>query len=44
MNGLSNSGVLLNRKMLSQLAIEEPKTFDLLVAMSEEKTTAQASA
>lgn len=30
-NGLKNSGVLLNRKMLSQLAIDEPKLFDDLV-------------
>ena len=43
-NGLSNAGVLLNRKMLSQMAIEDPKAFDKLVAMAEEKTTAQASA
>jgi large subunit ribosomal protein L20 len=44
MNGLSNAGVLLNRKMLSQMAIEDPKAFDQLVKMAEEKTTAQASA
>lgn len=31
MNGLKLSGVLLNRKMLSQLAIEDPATFDRLV-------------
>ena len=30
-NGLKNSGVLLNRKMLSQIAIEEPAAFDQLV-------------
>jgi large subunit ribosomal protein L20 len=42
-NGLSNAGILLNRKMLSQMAIEDPKAFDQLVKMSEEKTTAQAS-
>jgi large subunit ribosomal protein L20 len=44
MNGLSQAGVLLNRKMLSELAIEDPKAFDQLVKMAEEKTTAQASA
>jgi large subunit ribosomal protein L20 len=27
-NGLKLSGILLNRKMLSQLAIEDPKAFD----------------
>lgn len=31
MSGLKVSGVLLNRKMLSQLAIEEPQVFDGLV-------------
>lgn len=30
-NGLQQAGVLLNRKMLSQIAIEDPKTFDKLV-------------
>jgi large subunit ribosomal protein L20 len=29
--GLSRSGVLLNRKMLSELAIQDPATFDALV-------------
>ena len=42
-NGLSNAGILLNRKMLSQMAIEDPKAFDQIVKMAEEKTTAQAS-
>ena len=31
MNGLKHSGILLNRKMLSQMAIEDPKAFDQLV-------------
>ena len=31
MSGLKVSGILLNRKMLSQLAIEEPQVFDGLV-------------
>ncbi len=44
MNGLQNSGVALNRKMLSQLAIEDPTTFDSLVDMSESATKAQAAA
>ena len=43
-NGLSKAGIMLNRKMLSELAINDPKAFDTLVAMAEEKTTAQASA
>ena len=30
-NGLQRSGILLNRKMLSQIAIEDPATFDHLV-------------
>lgn len=41
-NGLQRSGVLLNRKMLSQIAIEQPATFDQLVALAEANTTAQA--
>lgn len=31
MNGLKLSGVIINRKMLSQIAIEDPKLFDTLV-------------
>lgn len=34
MNGLRMAGVTLNRKMLSNLAIEEPKVFDDLVALA----------
>ncbi|MBN8645377.1 MAG: 50S ribosomal protein L20 [Planctomycetes bacterium] len=30
-NGLKLSGILLNRKMLSQIAIDDPQTFDNLV-------------
>jgi len=30
MNGLKNAGITLNRKMLSVIAIEDPKTFDTL--------------
>lgn len=40
MNGLSQAGIALNRKMLSQIAIEDPATFDTLVAQSESATTA----
>ncbi len=41
-NGLQRSGVLLNRKMLSQIAIEDPATFDRLVEMAEANTVAPA--
>ncbi len=34
-NGLQRAGILLNRKMLSQLAIEDPATFDNLVEVAE---------
>ncbi len=45
-NGLQRAGVLLNRKMLSQLAIEDPGVFDELVAMAHNHTnsTAKSSA
>ena len=33
-NGLKLAGIILNRKMLSQLAIEEPKTFDQIVEIA----------
>jgi len=42
-NGLQQAGVLLNRKMLSQLAIEDPKAFDQLVALAEEHASAPAT-
>jgi len=32
MNGLRQAGILLNRKMLSQIAIEDPKLFDTICA------------
>ncbi|HYE63148.1 MAG TPA: 50S ribosomal protein L20 [Phycisphaerales bacterium] len=38
MNGLRMAGITLNRKMLSQIAIEDPKLFDGLV-----KTALKAS-
>lgn len=41
-NGLSRAGILLNRKMLSQLAIEDPRAFDQIVAAAEQHTTAPA--
>jgi len=39
-NGLQQAGILLNRKMLSQIAIEDPKTFDRLVEMAKASATA----
>jgi len=39
-NGLQRAGVLLNRKMLSLIAIEDPKTFDALVDVAKKNTTA----
>ncbi len=42
MNGLARAGVLLNRKMLSEIAIADPKSFDRLVEMAEASTTAPA--
>lgn len=33
-NGLKLAGILLNRKMLSQIAIEDPKVFDRLVELA----------
>lgn len=41
MNGLRLAGITLNRKMLSQLAIDEPKAFDGLVQTAEKATQAQ---
>lgn len=34
MNGLRLSGITLNRKMLSEIAIRDPKLFDQLVAIA----------
>lgn len=33
MNGLRMAGILLNRKMLSEIAISDPKLFDKIVAI-----------
>ena len=44
LNGLKHSGILLNRKMLSQLAIEEPKLFDRLVALAAKAARATPAA
>lgn len=31
MNGLKHSGIMLNRKMLSEIAIHDPAAFDMIV-------------
>lgn len=41
MNGLTKSGIMLNRKMLSQIAIDDPKVFDQLVETAKANSTAQ---
>jgi len=40
MNGLRLAGVTLNRKMLSQIAIEDPRLFDQLVETATAASTA----
>ena len=44
MNGLTNAGITLNRKMLSEIAIRDPKTFDAIVqtALGAAKTSSGA--
>lgn len=39
-NGLKRSGILLNRKMLSELAINEPVLFDEIVKIAVENSSA----
>ena len=41
-NGIQRAGILLNRKMLSQIAIEDPRAFDQLVEIAEANTIAAA--
>lgn len=43
-NGLKQSQVLLNRKMLSEIAIADPEAFDKLVEMAKAKTKAHRAA
>lgn len=43
MNGLKLAGVTLNRKMLSQIAIEDPAAFDKLVEVALKSTSATPS-
>lgn len=42
-NGLKMAGITLNRKMLSQLAIEDPASFDTLVNTAKKAAVATAS-
>ncbi len=42
-HGLQQAGILLNRKMLSQIAIEDPKLFDQLVQIAEAKLAAAST-
>ena len=39
-NGLQRAGIALNRKMLSELAIHDPKAFDRIVELAEQHTKA----
>jgi len=41
--GLQQAGVLVNRKMLSLIAIDDPRTFDELVKMAESQTAGAPS-
>jgi large subunit ribosomal protein L20 len=45
-NGLKQSGIIINRKMLSQIAIEDPKLFDQIcdLAVKASKATARVAA
>jgi large subunit ribosomal protein L20 len=40
MNGLAMAGILLNRKMLSEVAIHDPAAFDRLVDLAVKASTA----
>lgn len=40
MNGLKHAGIMLNRKMLSQIAIDDPKAFDSIVEIAKKHSTA----
>ena len=43
-NGMQRAGILLNRKMLSQIAIEDPATFDRLVETAMQHAAAAKAA
>lgn len=42
-NGLKMAGVLLNRKMLSEMAIHDPQSFDQLVEIANKHTRAHTA-
>ena len=42
-NGLANAGILLNRKMLSEIAIADPSAFENLVKLAESNATSPAA-
>lgn len=44
MSGIKNSGIALNRKMLSELAIHDPKTFDEICTMAVKVSKAHVGA
>lgn len=44
MNGVKNAGIALNRKMLSEIAIADPTTFDAIFATAMKATTATPAA
>lgn len=41
-NGLQRAGILLNRKMLSEIALHDPGAFDQLAKLAEAETMATA--
>ena len=43
-HGLQRAGILLNRKMLSQIAIDDPATFDTLVETASKHVRTPAAA
>ena len=42
MNGLQRAGILLNRKMLSEIALHDPAAFDQMAKLAEANATATA--
>ncbi|HVP73224.1 MAG TPA: 50S ribosomal protein L20 [Phycisphaerales bacterium] len=42
-NGLAHAGILLNRKMLSEIAIADPSAFENLVKLAEANATSPAA-
>lgn len=43
-NGLQHAGIMLNRKMLSQIAIDDPQAFDALVEVATKAAKATPAA